>query len=286
MKISVMSVMAPDYKLEDLVSIMKKIGYDSIEPAVGYKKALWDTNKEWHISETNIKEDLKYLKKLCDENGLTISSLATGVSMFDLNKVEKIFSAASEVGCPMSRVGVPIYDGKTRYKDIFEQALRNLEEIEKIARKYKVKAGLETHMRNIIPSASSAYRLVSRFDPEYIGVIYDPANGVIEGWENFGVDLLDKYIAHVHVKNLKWIPNVTNEVSYFTQNKWKWDWSSIPDGLAVWVQIIKALKEINFKGALSIEDFEGGYCKKPEGITTEEKLRRDFNDLQDILKSV
>lgn len=286
MKMSVMTVMAPDYRLEELVPLMKRIGYDCIEPAIGYKKALWDQSKTWHISDENLKEELKSLSKLCASNGIKICSLASGIPSSDPAKVERYFDAIAEVGCPMARVGALGYDGKTKYKELFERALKEIETVEKLAKKYKVKAIFETHMKNIIPSASAAYRMVSRFDPAHIGIIFDPANGVVEGWEAFGVDLLGKYLAHVHVKNLRWDINKTGEQSYFTQGKWIWTFCGIPDGIADWPQVFKALKAVDYQGAVSFEDFEGGYVQKPVGITTEEKLKRDFNDVKAILKNL
>lgn len=282
--ISVMTVMAPDYKLEDLVPLMKKIGYDAIEPAIGYKKALWDTNSQWHISIDKLEDDLRNLKKLGDANGIKICSLASGAPMADPVVLERFLAAAAAVGCPCVRVGPPGYDGKTKYKDLLEKAIKNMEGVEKLSKKHKVKSVFETHMHNIIPSASAAYRMVSNFDPDYIGIVYDPANGMVEGWEDFGVDLLDKYIAHVHIKNLSWVPDKDGQVDYFCDGRWRWVFSGVNAGVTNWSKVIKALKAINYGHAISFEDFEGGYCKIPEGITTEEKLKRDFNDLQNLLK--
>lgn len=284
MQISVMTVMAPDYKLVDLVPLMKTIGYTAIEPAVGYKKALWDVNSQWHISIDRLEEDLKNLKKLGDANGIAICSLASGAPIADPVVLERFLAAAASVSCPCVRVGAPGYDGKTKYKEVFEQAIRNVETVEKLSQKHKVKSVFETHMFNIIPSASAAYQLVRHFDPDYVGIVYDPANGMVEGWENFGIDLLDKYIAHVHMKNLSWLPDKGGQVDYFCDGRWRWVFSGIMAGVSNWSKIIKALKAINYDHAISFEDFEGGYVKVPEGITTEEKLKRDFNDLQNLLK--
>lgn len=279
-----MTVMAPDYKLVDLVPLMKTIGYTAIEPAVGYKKALWDVNSQWHISIDKLEEDLKSLKTLGDANGIAICSLASGAPIADPVVLERFLAAAAAVNCPCIRVGAPGYDGRTKYKEVLEQAIRNIETVEKLSKKHKVKCAFETHMLNIIPSASAAYQLVRNFDPDYVGIIYDPANAVVEGWENFGIDLLDKYIAHVHMKNLSWFPDKGGQVDYFCDGRWRWVFSGIMAGVSNWSKIIKALKAINYDHAISFEDFEGGYVKVPEGITTEEKLRRDFNDLQNLLK--
>lgn len=57
--------------------------------------------------------------------------------------------------------------------------------VEKLAKKHGVKANVEIHMRTICPSAGLTYRFVSNFDPEYVGVIYNPGNMIHEGFENW-----------------------------------------------------------------------------------------------------
>ena len=78
-----------------------------------------------------------------------------------------------------------------------------------LAKKYRIKIAFHIHHGTIIPSASAAFRFISNFSPEYMGVIYDPGNMVFEGYENFrlGLDLLGKYIFHVHVKNAVLCPS-------------------------------------------------------------------------------
>ena len=287
MKISIMTVMAPDLKLDKLVNIMKEAGYDGIEPAVGYNKALWNEKEEWHISTANIEEDLKNLKKLCGDK-IKIVSLASSFPPKDLQYLERAFAACQSVGCPMARVGIPLYDADSsvRYKDLFNEGLKDLEKAAVLSKKYNVKSVIETHMYNIIPSASAAYRLVSNFDPAYVGVVYDAANAVVEGAENYGVDLLDKYIAHVHVKNVKWTPDPKGVPGYCSTGLWEWSWENTAKGIVNWKQVIKALRKINYSGALSFEDFEGGYRMVPVGLTTEEKIKKDYSFIKKILEEV
>ncbi len=104
----------------------------------------------------------------------------------------------------MIRLGVSRYDRTENYNDLFNKEIEYLNEAEQLCKQYKVKGVLETHHVTIAPSASSAYRLVSSFDPDHIGVLFDPGNMVNEGYENhrMGLELLGPYLAHVHAK--KW----------------------------------------------------------------------------------
>ena len=71
-----------------------------------------------------------------------------------------------------------------------------------------MEANIETHFGNIAASASLAHRLVSQFDPQFIGVVYDPGNMVYEGYECWrtGFELLGPYLHEVHAKNATWVP--------------------------------------------------------------------------------
>ena len=61
------------------------------------------------------------------------------------------------------------------------------------------------HWGTATASASSLYRLLSRYDPRYIGCIYDPGNMCVEGYEDYrvGLGMLRNYVAHVHLKNVR-----------------------------------------------------------------------------------
>ena len=74
-------------------------------------------------------------------------------------------------------------------------------------RGHGVRALVETHMQTILPSASAAYAFCTGFDPAHIGVIHDAGNMVYEGFEHYrmGLEVLGPYLAHVHLKNARWV---------------------------------------------------------------------------------
>ncbi len=96
----------------------------------------------------------------------------------------------------------------------------------------------------LCPSASLAHRLVSYFDPETIGVIYDPGNMVHEGFEDYriGLELLGPYLAHVHLKNaaFSW-PEGDGGV-------WTPRWAPLEDGVVNLPQLFNALHAVDYAG--------------------------------------
>ena len=283
MKLSVMTVMAPDLQLPELVALMKEIGFDGIEPAVGYTRALWNEEEEWHLRTKTFKDDLFNLKNMCAPQ-IEICSLASGFSLTDQHALGEALSACRDAGVPMARCSLDGYCGKAGYPQAFAEAKRSLEKAIPLAERFKVKLVFETHMHTFIPSASAAFRLLGDFDPASVGVVLDFANSYGEGFEEFGIHLLGPYIAHVHVKNLKWMPDPSGQASYFSNGSWMWEVDNLRTGIVNWKTTIGELRDIGYNGYLSLENFMGGYRKKPEGTTTEAKLREDFAYLKEILK--
>jgi len=168
---------------------------------------------------------------------------------------------------------VPRYDGGRRYNELFRETVERFADAEDLAGKYEVKANVEIHFGTICPSASSAYRLVSNFDPRYVGVIYDPGNMIYEGYENWrlGIELLWSYLAHVHIKNARWeLSSGAGKVK-----RWRPVMCSLSEGFLDWREVILALEKVGYEGWLSFEDFSKGdtitklmqnlnYMKNPE----------------------
>jgi sugar phosphate isomerase/epimerase len=154
------------------------------------------------------------------------------------------------------RVNAPRYDRTRSYRELFDVTTGHLREVETLARTYGVQADLEIHMGNIMPSAGLAHRLISPFDPELIGVIYDPGNMIHEGYENWrmGMQLLGPYLHHVHAKNAVWEPMGTLADGTVA---WQCSHYAMRRGIANWHQIMDDLKAVGYDGWICFEDFSG-----------------------------
>jgi len=272
MKYSIFTVMAPEFTPEELVGKLVHLGYEGVEwrvvTVLEKKKEIsfWEGNK-CSFSLQTLKEKADYIKSITEKENLEICNLATYLKVDEFEKIEKAMQAAKVIACPQIRVTVPSYERGFDYNNLFEETQKNLKKVEKLASKYGIKALLELHMGNIIPSASAAYRLISSFDPGCIGVIYDPGNMVYEGYENWqmGMQLLGKYLAHVHVKNSSWVIERKDENGIFF---WKSISARLKEGIVEWKQVIDDLKAVGYEGHLSFEDFSD--------IPTEEKLTKNI----------
>jgi len=262
MKYAAFTVMTPDWGLEEAARNLAQLGYDGVEWRVqvvpeeipaGTPVSYWGYNKAT-VDLKRVVELAPEVKRISEGAGLKICSLTSYLQVSQAEEIEKVMRAAQIMGCPRIRVQVPRYDRTRNYNDLFAETTEHLREVEELARKYSIEANLEIHMGNIIPSAGLAHRLVSQFDPELIGVIYDPGNMIHEGYENWrmGMELLGPYLHHVHVKNAVWEQADTLKDGTII---WRCNHAPVRKGIANWHEIMADLKAVGYNGWLSFEDF-------------------------------
>jgi len=285
MKFSVFTLAAPEYRPAETVNLLKELGYDGVEWRVGtpprgdkpenykYEFRYWDYNLSTIDIET-IMENSKGIKSMCDDAGLEICCLATYLGLWDIDGIEKVIKAAVEMKCGNIRLMPPPYHDGEGYRELFDRSIQQVKTLEELAGSYGIRINLEMHQGGIIPSASAAYRLVAGCCPKKIGIIYDLGNMVHEGFENYwmGVSLLGEYLAHVHVKNAVWkLENITEAGVEI----WRPQWIPFKKGYADIARFIRILKDINYTGFVSVEDFSNEE-------DTYNKLRNNINFLRSL----
>jgi sugar phosphate isomerase/epimerase len=253
MKFAVFTVMLPDLSPEKAVTALAQAGYDGIEwrvttldPARQNETPSFWGNNLCTLEPTL--ENADRARELARGAGLELSNLGTYLSPGDLAAVEKAMQFAERAGAPSLRVNAEAYNGD--YHASFERSLEFYREVEKLAQRYKVRALVETHQGLITPSASLAHRFVSHFDPQYVGVIYDPGNMVLEGFETYlmGLQLLGPYLAHVHLKNAAFIRPDNGGV-------WQPRWMPLENGVVDFKNVLRSLMRVGYDGWLVMEDF-------------------------------
>lgn len=290
MKYAVFTVMMPDCSLERTTQLLKEYGYQGVEwRFTNYDRSkksepasFWGNNLST-VPADSTEEELRAVRSLMDAAGLESPNLAAYIQSGDLAATERAMKAAKILGAPSIRVGVPNYDRSRHYEDLFRDARAYLSEAESLSAAYGVKAMIEVHHGNIACSASLARRLVDCFDPERIGVIYDPGNMVHEGYEQYkmGLEALGPYLGHVHVKNAVWKRTdaaVPEAASGNHAPIWKADWGPLREGAVHWPTVIADLKAIGYDGWLSFEDFSGS-------APTETLLRDNIAYIQSLAQS-
>lgn len=278
----------PEYDVKESIALAKELGFDGIEWRVAdaipaekpkeytFERRYWTYNKST-VDIATIEENAAQIKGMCDEAGLEVFGLTTYLAPDKIEDIERVMKACNIMKCKTMRVFPPMYNETENYRVLFDRVVEETKAVEQLAKKYDIRVNFEIHHGNIMPSASAAYRFVSNFDPKYVGIIFDPGNMVHEGYENYklGLELLGEYLGHVHVKNTGWEQEGADEDGTAL---WKSSWVPYQKGVANLKKLFRVLKEMNYDGYVSIEDFsneEETYDKLKGDLAFVRKLSRD-----------
>jgi sugar phosphate isomerase/epimerase len=262
MKLGVFTVGLLELTPEEAVREIKDPGYDGVEWRVarvpeevrGEEPSFWGNNL---CTLAPTEEEARRARRLSQEAGLEVPGLGTYVAVGDVEAADEAMRFALTADVPQVRVGAGTPDGRP-YEELFAEARVFLEAVEDLARSHGVKALVEIHHRTICPSASLAHRLVSAFDPEFVGVVFDPGNMAQEGFEDYriGTELLGPYLAHVHVKNAAFERPAGGGL-------WEPRWAPLEDGVVDFGLLFEALENVGYRGWLVVEDFSGARSSLP-----------------------
>lgn len=263
MKYSVFTVMTPSWAPEELAGRLAAAGYNGIEWRV--EKALkatpdpipprdlwyWNYNKAT-LDVDEIETEAPRAAVICKKSGLEMLSLASYLTPGEFEKIERVMKAARDTGARMIRLFPYRYHDGDNYVELFNKARREMHTVCEMAKQYGVEANLEIHMDTIIPSASAAYRLVEGLNSDYVGFVYDAGNMTREGYEQYslGMQLLDRYIHHVHIKDGGVFRTEKDGRPVFTP-----EWTVIGQGAVNFEKQRDALRLIGYDRYLSFEDF-------------------------------
>ncbi len=267
MKLGVFTTFTPEYTFSEACRLIKSLGYDGVQPRIvsdefaSFDPARpfnpWGNNKGG-ISEDAFFADPRGVLKPATDIGLLISSVASYASTADMDRAIAMVRACGEAGIKNVRIGaLPMpKEAKFDIGSYLDQCRGTYKELVTEAKKVGVRPCLELHMGNVFPSASGAMALLKGIPPEDVGVLYDPANMISDGWEvpKVALNVLGPYLAEVHVKNSKWVPDVTeNGIT-----RWKVEPADLENGCVNWAEIIAQLKVHAYDAWLIEEGYTPG----------------------------
>ncbi len=281
MKVSLTTVALPHLSLEETVEFATRLGYDGIElrvrripsQAIGQPYSFWGNHKN-DVNPDNFVQLAPRIRRLCSDNGLEIPALASNATAVELDDLRKLAEGAAICGCPLVRIGVPRrYDGSVPYREIYAEAVDAFGKALEAIRPFGVRALLEIHGGTIVVSAGLAYRLVSNFSADAIGVIYDVQNMVKEGYEGarLGLDLLGPYLAHVHVGGHGPQPGERDDNGTL---QWIWKPRELADGLLSVPNLLAELRRAGYDRFITVEDLRPDVDAEVKFRTAVAYLRR------------
>ncbi|MBN1673121.1 MAG: sugar phosphate isomerase/epimerase [Kiritimatiellae bacterium] len=245
----------------EIVDLCKRLGVDGIE---------------WGLPPVDeAGAAIKEMAKLTLDAGLDVAGYINGGKLWKEDEMQRWTDIVSSVGGQSLRVSHPWiscnYDEalhqRHSFGDIFKLARDGIPGLVELSKARGIRFVLEMHGGALTSSSMAAVRLFEGVDPKHIGVIYDPANGALEGGlrPRSDVEILGKYLAYVHAKNVMWA--WTDEIDYAPVRR------LIPKrlitmpqaGIVDYMEVFFALKMHRFSGYISSEEYFNAH--------TEERLR-------------
>lgn len=269
MKLSCTSVMLPRWDLDQTFDKLAEYGYEGIELRCRYVKgdapeepSFWGRHVA-DISPDNIVDRAGEIQAASKRSGIKVIALAPQALVGEHELIDKLFAGALAIDPdepPMIRIGAQRHDRTKPYHPQFDAARADFAALTKKARERGVKALYEIHVGTVAVSCSRTIELLKDLDIEHIGAIYDVPNMIRVGLEDsrMGMEILGPYMAHCHIGNSIPVPDKSTREGDFDQVLWKWDFSDLRDGVADIPQLVQDMKDLEYSGYLSLEDFSPG----------------------------
>ena len=268
MRLGAFTTFTPEYTFEEACKLIKTIGYAGVQPRiVPDASASFDSSKPFNpwsnnkggIPESEFFANPKKALQAAADAGLEITSVASYTSTADMDRASRMVKACSKAGIRNVRIAALPMPKEPRfdYPKFIDASRGTYKELAAEAKKHAVRPCLELHGGTAYPGPSGTIAFLKGFDPETVGVLYDPANMLSDGWEVTGLSLniLGPYLAEVHVKNSKWVPGGDDPRGVKT---WKAEPADLEDGCVNWGEVIDQLKQHGYTGWLVEEGHTHG----------------------------
>jgi sugar phosphate isomerase/epimerase len=253
-------VIIPDLDVLETCRLLQRLGFEGVEWRVRYTPAgaqgysMWGAHKT-DLSPDNIARRAREVRTITEDHGLAMPIIASNARADELETMRKLAEGAALLGGVPVRVGAPKgYDRTVPYQRLYDEAIEAYGKALEVIKAAGQTAIIEIHGGTIMVSASLAHRIVSRFAPADIGVIYDANNMAKDGFETFriGMELLGPYLEHCHAGG--WRPVEADRRPDGTRN-WKFEGCDLADSILDIPQFIADLGAVGYGGFVSIEDF-------------------------------
>lgn len=209
--ISIWSFAEPD--LRKCMLLAKSAGFDGIELAL---------DEDSMVSMKSTKEDILEVKKMAEEIGLELYSVASGLYWqynytsakpenvkYAKEITKKQLQVASWLGCDTilvvpGAVEVAFDPGEVVEYDVaYERALEALRELAPIAEELNVHIGVENVWNRFLLSPMEMADFIDKVGSTHVGSYFDVGNVLYDGYPEHWIKILNKRIKKVHFKDYR-----------------------------------------------------------------------------------
>ena len=247
---------------DDMFKQIKTAGFDGIELNVDNKG-----NSEHSLTLETSDKELAEILAISKKYDLPVVSISTSLwgwanmgSAAKENRdnsrklLEKQLVCAQTLGASGILAVPGGISGDMSIAEAYRHSFDTLEACKDIIEKYKLNVGLENVWNTFFMSPFDMANFIDSLKCEYISAYYDVGNVAAFSWSEYWIDILDKRISHIHIKDFK-------HNGGFNRGG---DFVDLLKGNVNFRKIIPALKKAGFDGYLTAE------IGKPDNQTFEE----------------
>lgn len=238
--------------LRKCLELAKDAGFDGVELAL---------DEQGTVSLCSTKEDILSIKKMAEEIGIELYSVASGLywtynytSANESNRekakaiTRKQLEIASWLGCDTILV-VPgavkvAFDPDSEvveYDVAYERALLALKELAPYAEELKISIGVENVWNNFLLSPLEMAEFIDKLGSDYVGSYFDVGNVLYIGYPEHWIKILADRIKKVHFKD------------YRRQAGDLYGFTDLLSGDVDWPAVMNQFEQVNYNGWVTAE---------------------------------
>ena len=241
---------------ETMFKELKEAGFDGVELNVDEK------NHSAHsLTLETTDAELAEIKELSKKYGIAVVSISTSMlgggtllgssDASEREKGKKIVRTQLKYAKTLGAAGILIVPGGiTQQKSIakaYEQSMATLNELSEDIKNADVNVAVENVWNGFFMSPYDMMVFIDHMKNPNICAYFDAGNVTAFSWAEYWIEILDKRIKHVHVKDFKRAnPNSLNVGG---------TWEDLLEGDVNWEAVVPALRKTGFDGYLVAEVF-------------------------------
>jgi len=240
----------PALSVDELTFTLSDIGFDGVDILI--------RENSW-VKPDKLSVTLPAFVKSMHSKGLETPSVSIDWQHHEMSDKEDTYRLFADQGIQMVRIWFQNYRGSGTFHSDWKAARESMAILEKLGQRTGVKTLIQTHMGNLVWSAETAYFMVQGFDPDAVGIHYDPGNMVYgEGWSEpvKVLDVLGDYLALVGIKNGGWFHVPQPEAG--CQLKWQPSWLPVDQGMVDYEALLSLFQKHDYSGSFVMHNFYDG----------------------------
>lgn len=235
-----------DLSLLDKFKLVKDLGFDGIEFNSPLDIPLND------LLEARDKTGIEVPSTVNKDHwGKPISDPDPAVRKFTIDSMAKSLEQTKELGGDTVLLVPGVVSDTVSYKTAYGNAMDSIRKMIPHAEKTGVKIALENVWNNFILSPIEAKDFLDKIDHPLVGWYFDLGNILRYGWPDHWLEVLGDKVFKLHVK--EYSKKIMNE-----EGLGKGFNVELTQGDVNWSQVMKTIKDINYKGQYMTLEVNGG----------------------------